>query len=74
MDEGIALPPQMIADEARLLHALPERPAGRDAELAAEVGRLNAAVIDLAQEFDFDDQPGDFLALLMTLRESDGTP
>lgn len=74
MDRTPPLPPQLIADEARLLHALPARPAGRDAELAVEVGRLNAAVIDLAREFDFDDQPGDFLALLLTLREPDAAP
>jgi hypothetical protein len=65
------LPTALIADEARLLHALPPRPPGRDAELAAEVARLNHAVASAAAELGFDDQPGDFLAQLVALRETD---
>jgi len=63
------LPPELIAQEAQLLHGLPARPAGRDAELAHEVARLNKAIADAAQELSFDDQPVDFLALLVALRE-----
>jgi aspartyl-tRNA(Asn)/glutamyl-tRNA(Gln) amidotransferase subunit A len=66
--ERKAFPPTLIADEARLLHGI-ERPAGRDAELAREVARLNDAVRDAARELGFDDQPGDFPALLAALRE-----
>ena len=62
------LPPELIADEARLLQGL-ERTAERNAELAREVERLNAAVREAASELGFDDQPGDFLALLVALRE-----
>lgn len=70
-NEG-SLPPELIAQEARLLHRMPPRPAGRDAELGREVARLNKAVADAAQELAFDDQPVDFLALLVELREKDG--
>ena len=63
-----ALPPELITGEARRLHGI-ERPEGRDAELAGEVARLNDAVRDAARELGFDDQPGDFLALLIALRE-----
>jgi hypothetical protein len=71
--EPEALPPALIAEEARLLHGV-ERPPGRDAELGREVARLNAAVRDAARELGFDDQPGDFLALLITLREPQSNP
>lgn len=67
-----SLPPELIAQEARLLHRMPSRPPGRDAELGREVARLNQAVADAAQELSFDDQPVDFLALLVELREKDG--
>lgn len=67
--ESKALPPELIAQEACLLHGLKQRPAARDAELAREVARLNAAVFDAARELGFDDQPGDFLALLVALSE-----
>ncbi len=67
----LPLPATLIADEARLLHALPPRPAGRDEELAAEAARLNDAVAAAAAELGFDDQPGDFLAQLIALREPD---
>ena len=63
------LPAALIAQEARLLHRLPPRPAGRDAELGREVARLNKAIADAARELSFDDQPADFLALLVALRE-----
>ena len=66
-----ALPPELIAQEAELLHRLPARPAGRDAELGSEVARLNAAVADAAQELSFDDQPSDFFAVLIALREKE---
>ncbi len=66
-----SLPPELIEQEARLLHRMPARPAGRDAELGREVARLNRAVADVAQELTFDDQPVDFLALLVELREKD---
>jgi hypothetical protein len=39
--------------------------------LGLEVGRLNRAVADAARELSFDDQPADFLALLVALRERD---
>ena len=63
------LPPDLIAQEARLLQHLPARPAGRDAELAREAASLNRAVFEAASELGFDDQPGDFLALLVALRD-----
>ena len=66
-----SLPPELIAQEARLLHRMPERPPGRDAELALEVARLNHAVAEMAQTLSFDDQPLDFIALLIELREKD---
>ena len=69
-----ALPPALIADEARLLQHLPPRAPGRDAEIAAEVARLNEAVYAAAAAFSFDDQPGDFLAQLVELREGDAVP
>jgi hypothetical protein len=72
LNERDALPATLIEEEARLLHGL-ERPPGRNAELGREVARLNAAVSDAARELGFDDQPGDFLALLITLREREGS-
>ena len=66
-----SLPAELIALEAQLLHDLPARPDGRDAELAREVARLNKAVADAAQALSFDDQPADYLALLVALREPD---
>ncbi|MGE0803068.1 MAG: hypothetical protein AB7G13_17540 [Lautropia sp.] len=67
-----ALPPALIAQEAQL-QRLPARPPGRDAELAREVARLNDAIHDCMRLISFDDQPGDFLALLVNLREQDGS-
>ena len=66
-----SLPPELIAQEALLLHRMPARPAGRDAEIGREVARLNKAVADAAEELAFDDQPVDFLALLVELREKE---
>jgi len=66
-----SLPPELIAQEARFLHRMPPRPPGRDAELGREVERLNKAVADAAEELAFDDQPVDFLALLVELRDKD---
>jgi len=70
---GTTLPPSLIADEAALLQHLPARAPGRDAEIAAEVARLNDAVYAAASAFTFDDQPGDFLAKLVELREPEGS-
>lgn len=67
-----ALPPELISQEARLLHCFEHRPAGRNAELGREVARLNEAVFDAARELGFDDQPTDFLALLLALRGPEG--
>ena len=72
-DSQPALPPELIAQEAQLLQHLEPRPAGRDAELAHEAASLNQAVLDAARELGFDDQPGDFLALLVALREPGDT-
>jgi hypothetical protein len=58
-----------IDEEARVLHGITTRAPGRDAELAAEVTRLSRAVLDAARELDFDDQPGDFLSALVSLRD-----
>jgi len=60
-----------IGAEALVRHDLPPRPDGRDAELAAEAARLNDAVLSAARELGFDDQPGDFAALLVALRAPD---
>ena len=68
------LPPELITQEARYLHALPARAPERDAELAREVARLNAAIATAARELSFDDQPVDFLALLVALREREDEP
>ena len=65
------LPAELIEQEARLLHSMPPRPPGRDAELALEVARLNHAVAEMAQSLSFDDQPLDFVGLLIELREKD---
>ena len=64
-----ALPAELIALEAEHLQSLPPRPAGRDAELAVEVERLNKAVAEAAEALSFDEQPSDFLSLLVALRE-----
>jgi hypothetical protein len=69
LEPETALSSELIAHEARLRHGLRNRPAGRDAELAREAARLNDAVRSAADELGFDDQPGDFLALLVALRE-----
>lgn len=60
-----------IGAEAQQRHGLPPRAPGRDAELALEAARLNDAVRSAAGELGFDDQPGDFAALLESLREPD---
>lgn len=60
-----------IGAEAVVRHDLPPRADGRDAELAAEAARLNDAVLAAARDLGFDDQPGDFAALLVALREPD---
>jgi hypothetical protein len=63
------LPADFVAQTARLLQRLEHQPAERNAELAREVAHLNEAVLESARELDFDDQPSDFLALLIMLRE-----
>jgi len=65
--QGLAA--EWIGAEAQLRHGLPPRVPGRDAELALEAARLNDAVLAAARELGFDDQPGDFAALLEALRE-----
>ena len=71
-DKHEQLPAELIAHEAHFFHGV-ERSAERAAELAREVGRLNDAVREAAGELGFDDQPGDFLALLLALREREET-
>lgn len=68
-ERATALPAELIGQEARLRHGLPDRPPGRDAELAREAASLNDAVRAAAEELAFDDQPADFLAMLVALRE-----
>jgi len=68
-DDTHRLPSEVIAGEAQHLHALPPRAPGRDAELAREVERLSDAIAAAARELSFDDQPVDFVALLVALRE-----
>jgi len=63
------LPPEFIDQAARLLQGIQHQPEGRNAELAQETMNLNEAVMEAARELDFDDQPTDFLALLIALRE-----
>ena len=70
MNQPEPIPTQLVTDEARLLHGLNHGSATRDAELAMELSKLNCAVREAANELGFDDQPGDFLALLMSLRET----
>lgn len=67
-----ALPAELIALEAEHLQSMPPRPPGRDAELAREVERMNSAIAEAAQALSFDEQPSDFLALLVQLREPEG--
>jgi len=68
-DDEVPLGSKWVAMEARARHGLLARPPGRDQELAAEATRLNDAVRAAAHELGFDDQPGDFAALLVALRE-----
>ena len=63
------LPAELITLEAEYLQSMPPRPPGRDAEVAREVDRLNKAVAEAAQALSFDEQPSDFLALLVALGE-----
>jgi len=68
------LPAALIAEEALLLQHLSPRPEGRDASIAAEVQQLNDAVLAAAAELTFDDQPTDFLARLVALRDGGNEP
>ena len=59
---------QLIRDHGRQLVRLDisEQRAG---ELAAEVERLNNAVLDAAVRLDFNDEPARFTALLLAYRQ-----
>jgi len=60
---------QLIRDHGRQLVRLDisEQRAG---ELAAEVERLNNAVLDAAVRLDFNDEPARFTALLLAYRQA----
>lgn len=60
---------QLVRDHGRQLVRLDisEQRAG---ELAAEVERLNNAVLDAAARLDFNDEPSRFTALLLAHRET----
>lgn len=60
---------QLIRDHGRQL-ARVEVSERRAAELAAEVERLNNAVLDAAARLDFNDEPSRFTALLLAYRET----
>ena len=57
------LSPELIQQIAKLLQEFPVD-AGRAAELADEVTRLNNSVLDLCGGVDFDNDPAGFRALL----------
>lgn len=69
MKKDDVLPAELIRLEAEYLQSMPARPGGRDAEIAREVDRLNTAVAEAAEALSFDEQPSDFLSLLVALRE-----
>jgi hypothetical protein len=54
---------EMIADMATILQDV-RLPSTRTAEIAAEVGRLNAAICRAADRLAFDDDPAAYAALL----------
>jgi len=54
---------KLMSDIATALQGIDLSPA-RAAEIAAEVGRLNGAVLTAAQRLVFDDDPADYAALL----------
>lgn len=60
---------QLIRDHGRELARL-EISAQRAGELAAEVERLNSAVLDGAARLDFNDEPSRFTALLLAYRRA----
>ena len=59
---------QLIRDHGLQLVRL-DIPEPRAAELAAEVERLNNAVLDAAARLDVNDEPSRFTALLLAYRE-----
>ena len=61
---------QLIRDHGRQLARIDVSEA-RAAELAAEVERLNNAVLDAASQLDFNDEPSRFTALLLAYRETE---
>ncbi|MCC7483682.1 MAG: hypothetical protein IT529_01720 [Burkholderiales bacterium] len=66
MKEGLR--PGLIREHGRQLARL-EIGVERAAELAAEVGRLNDAVLGGAARLDFNDEPARFAALLESYRK-----
>jgi hypothetical protein len=62
---------QLIADHGRQIARL-DIAEPRAGELAAEVERLNSAVLDGAVRLDFNDEPARFTALLVLHRQAPG--
>ena len=60
---------RLIRDHGRQLARIDVSEA-RAAELAAEVERLNNAVLDAASQLDFNDEPSRFTALLLAYQET----
>lgn len=60
---------QLIRDHGRQLVRL-DISEPRAGELAAEVERLNNAVLDAAARLDFNDEPSRFTALLLACRQA----
>ena len=56
---------ELIREHGRALRDI-EIESGRAEELAAEVERLNGAVMNAARRLDFNDDPGRFAALLVS--------
>jgi hypothetical protein len=60
---------RLIGDHARQIARL-DIAEPRAGELAAEVERLNSAVLDSAAQLDFNDEPARFTALLLLHRQT----
>ncbi|MBI4194425.1 MAG: hypothetical protein HY526_05035 [Betaproteobacteria bacterium] len=67
--DGHSVTPQLIRDHGRQLARL-DVAGHRAGELAAEVDRLNNAVLDGATRLDFNDEPARFTETLLALRET----